>query len=88
MVSLIQGYVAPSGNARYLELVGCTFILFYIYIYIYIVTLIVTLNFFLNKFLICCLLIVSEEVVKFRCWVGLGMYINMYLITTNKWLIF
>ncbi len=26
-----------------------------------------------NKFLICCLLIVSKVVVKFRYWVGLGM---------------
>ncbi len=39
-------------------------------------SLLKTINyeFCLNKLLICCLLIVIKVVVKFRYWVGLGMY--------------
>ncbi len=41
-------------------------------------------DFCLNKLLICCLLIVSYGVVKFRYWVGLGCRIWSCRICANK----
>ncbi len=41
------------------------------YYYYYLLT--INYDFSLNKLLICCLLIVSKVVVKFRYWIGLGM---------------